>query len=416
MRSGLTQAPLPRAYFSGGDANEQCTIIHATDAKGGDGSKLEFCEDAVFWDVKTEQDGDVTGRQVLVSCDPGRKSWNTVMGPLRDPNPHGALWVVDYEGGAPNAKKVEFVGYPVGKDFHPLGIDISVSIAGNSSNVFVVNHGRYNTTIEQFTMHPSSPTKATYVRTISHKYFVAPNSIALTSPTSFFVTNDHILTRRLPGVLGHTLPLIETFFAIPLAFLGHVSIANDAGPGEAIIEHTFSKLGIPFANGVATSPDGKQVAVASSSLARVHIYKRTHDANGKQHLELTQYVPVPFAPDNLLYDDDGNLLVAGHPRFQSLGAVARNKTAPGVGSPSWLVKLVPRDAGEPLMTEYDLRAPYPASKRARAVVGHEVETIYQSDGLSPGGFSSSTTGLWDTKTGIVFISGLYAEGVLMCKP
>lgn len=417
MKSGFVKAPLPRAYFVGGDAEKHCTTIQAKDSKGSNGGRLAYCEDAVFWDSKDSEHNAVTSRRVLLSCDPGRKSWNTVMGPLRDPDPRGALWVLDYEGkDTPEPRKVDFVGYPADKDFHPLGLDISVSLAGNISNVFVVNHGRARTTVEQFTMDPSEPTTATYVRTISSKYFVAPNSVALTSPSSFFVTNDHVLTRRLPWYWGQTLPLVETLFALPLAFLAHVAIVNDNIPGSAVVQHTFPQLGIPFANGVAVSPDGSRVAVASSSLARVHVYKRTRSATGRESLELAQYVPVPFAPDNIAYDDEGNLCVAGHPFFPALIAVAKNTTAPDVGSPSWAVRLIPRDPGEPAMAEYDIKAPYPSSNRARAVVGHEIETVYQSDGVTPGGYPTSSSALRDSRTGTVFVVGLYAEGVLVCKP
>jgi DNA-binding beta-propeller fold protein YncE len=200
--------------------------------------------------------------------------------------------------------------YPAGHDFHPLGLDIYPSYNGNASNLFVVNHARERTVIEHFVLEPSEPTQATWVRTLVSNYFISPNSIALTSPTSFYVSNDHLLTRRIPTFLSHILPVAETFLALPLSWVSHVSLEEDADQHNMPkIRHTFAAMGISFANGVAVSPDGSKVAIAATSIGEIYFYSRSPN-NTLSH---THTVPMPFNPDNVMFDDEGSLIVAGHP-------------------------------------------------------------------------------------------------------
>ena len=335
------------------------------------------------------------------------------MGPLRDPEPRASLWIVDFDDKKATARELRLQDYPNDKDFHPLGLQVWPSKGGSSSNLFAVNHGRHNTTIEQFVISPSDTETAKYVRTITSRYFISPNALALTSPTSFFVSNDHLLTRRLPSILGEVLPMIETMGGLPLGFISHVSILNDATPGAAVIRHTVPKLGVPFPNGIALSPDKRTLAVASSSYARVYFFNRTQNEDDTESLTYTDQASVPFAPDNLHYDEDGVLLVAGHAYYPALIAVAANKT--GESAPSWIVSLARR--GEEQNTtgdlEFDTKAPYPVARRVNAPSSHEIETVYQGNGAV---FAGSTTGLRDSRTGTLFVTGLYQEGLLVCRP
>ncbi|KAJ6619709.1 hypothetical protein B0H10DRAFT_2163794 [Mycena sp. CBHHK59/15] len=303
---------------------------------------FRFCEDATFWDVRDTQD-QLIQRRVLVSCDPNRKECG----------PWGCT-------AAPGVAKL-----PPNHDFHPLGMEASPSVGGNNSNLFVVNHARSKAFIEQFTISPSSPSVATHVRTLSSPYFISPNSIALTSPNSFYVTNDHFMTRRLPSYLGKILPVVETIFGLPLGWVSHVSVDADPASSTPILEHKFSALYLPFANGVSISPSGSEVAVASTSLSQVHIYSRDAVSNALKHIHT---IPVPFSPDNLMFDETSAVIVAGHPHFPSL-------------------LQVPQTRG--------------------------VETLFQSNGTA---FSTSSTALRDSD-GTLYVTGLYAEqGILLCRP
>jgi hypothetical protein len=268
---------------------------------------LKYCEDAALWDIMSSS-GSLKERRVIVTCDPGRKAWNTVMGPLANPNPHGGLWI--YTPGKKSAELHRLVlkNYPKGHDFHPLGLDIYPSYGGNASNLFVINHARERSTIEHFTIFPSDPSQATWVNTLVSNYLVSPNSLALTSPTSFYVSNDHLITRRIPTYLSRVLPMVETLLGSPSSWVSHISLDHHGGSPR--IQHAFAALGIAFANGVALSPDGKQVALASSSVGEIYFYSRSPTNNTLKH---THTVPMPFSPDNIRFDDEGALLITGHP-------------------------------------------------------------------------------------------------------
>ncbi|KAF8515393.1 hypothetical protein BU17DRAFT_76882 [Hysterangium stoloniferum] len=389
----LVPAQLPIAYFAGGDADAKCDIIRENSGQ------MSLCEDIVFWDISN---GGVQDRRLLVSCDRSRFSWNTVMGPLQDPSSRGSLWIV-----APNSKvapaKIELENFPEESDFHPLGVGLfRQSPDADIWNLLVVNHGRHNSTIEQFSLSPTLPYRALYISTLTSPEFVAPNSVAFTSPSSFYVTNDHRFTRRLPGLIGKILPVLESMVLPGLSWVNHVTIKAD---GRMDVVRVAGN--VPFSNGIAISRDGLKVAVASSSGGQVRIYNRTDDNS----LSFDTSVALPFAPDNIGFEDDGRLLVAGHPDFIKLIQVADQKR---LTAPSWVVSIQARDEVlEPKSQKsYDLVAPYPAFKRAPISPSYEVTTLYQSNGT---GFSTSATSLWDDKSKALYTVGVYSEGILACQ-
>lgn len=429
----LSSNDLPIAYFSGGSHETQCSIV-----KDEVRNELKYCEDETFWDLVNPLSGALEDRLLILSCDPGRKEWNTVMGPLKSPDPRGALWVYPTRGTRAyesKPRRIEFRGYPENHDFHPLGVEVYPATSPkDESYMYVVNHGRARTTIEQFTMSWSNPTVATHVRTLSSPHFVSPNGLALTSPTSFYVTNDHYFTRRLPGFLGKTFPLIETVLGLPLSWIGHVSIVGTAEDSVFTVEHKTVANGISFANGISLSSSGSTVAVASSALGEILLYARDVATNG---LTFSSRIPLPFSPDNVAFSHSHGrtragaedvLITAGHPDFPALIKVADNVT--GALAPSWVVSLTPTPQPEIILPsspgsmvapkEYDMEAPLSASKRARGVSSHVARTLYQSNGT---GFSGSTTGLWDASLdgegkgkgkGKLYVIGLYHEGFLVC--
>jgi hypothetical protein len=158
------------------------------------------------------------------------------------------------------------------------------------------------------------------------------------------------------------------------------------------------------------------VAIASTTLGEILFYERDVTT---QALSLCARVPTPFAPDNIMYDSRGSLIVAGHPDFPALVAVAAGRT--GARAPSWVLSITPSPAPPGVGAEvdaemelaWDVDAPVPASRKVPRVPGYEVRTLYQSDGSE---FSSSSTGLRDSKTGVLYVVGLYQDGLMVCSP
>ena len=451
----LHKASLPKGYVAGGNFDTDCKDIGTIATP-----EIASCEDAAFWDLH-DASGRLKERRLVLGCDPNRHNWNTVMGPLRDPNPRATLWlyteptdssvtadvtsppaaakdkatsIIDKIKGTgktttieetpkehrqPDLRKLELKNYPEGHDFHPLGIEIWPSYDGNSSYLYAVNHARARTVIEQFLLDPVDLNIATYIRTISHPWFISPNALALTSPNSFYVSNDHLFTRRLP-ILGKFVPITETILGLPLSFVAHVTLNPPSSPPSSptIKEHTIEAPFIPFSNGVSLSPGGGELAIASTTTNRVLFYLRDKTTN---KLTFKDAVPIPFCPDNIRYyapesrnDDTSELVVSGHPHFPSVAQVAANK--PGAVGQSWVVSIT---KGSKANTDviYDAQAPFSANEKvpySAIPKDYTVETLFQSNGI---GFSTSSTGLRDSLTGNVYISGLYApQGAIVCRP
>ncbi|KDR76333.1 hypothetical protein GALMADRAFT_247725 [Galerina marginata CBS 339.88] len=427
------RSPFTRGYIANGDYASDCKVA-IRDAERQE--EMSSCEDGSFWELHNAQ-GKVVERPVIVSCDPGRRGWNTVMGPLRNPDPHGALWLyvpqnrADKGQGKPQilsskiaankAHRIVLKNYPANHDFHPLGVEIWPSHAGNSSNVYVINHARERTVVEQFVINPSTPTEAEHVRTISSFHFLSANGLALTSPDAFYVSNDHLLTRRLP-IVGHVLPVAESLLALPLGFVSHITLNKHThAGGDAIAKQTFTKMFIPFPNGVAVSSSGSEVAIVSTSTNQILIYGRDPLTDKLTHKKDT--VIVPFSPDNAHYapslEGEGeDIIVAGHPNFPDLTKVAASKA--GATSASWVVAIVPKPSSrQGANTQFDLEAPVSTSSKLKTDgEGWTLKTLFQSDGVEEsGGFSGSTTGLRDPVTGTFYVAGLYDKGGFMvCEP
>jgi hypothetical protein len=240
-----------------------------------------------------------------------------IQGPLRNPGPHGALWLYT-PGHAP--QPIALTEYLQEHDFHPLGLEIWPSHDGNGSNLYVINHARQRTFIEHFILDPAKPTGARHDRTISAPYLPSPNSIALTSPHSFFLSNDHLMTRRIP-IVGGFISLFKSVLSLPLGYVLHVTLSPDTQP--TILNISVPVPFIPSANGVALTPDGSTLAVASS-LAQVRLYDRDLATNTLTRRAHT--IDFPFPADNVRFSHDATLFVAGHPYFPSLIHLSANKT------------------------------------------------------------------------------------------
>ena len=75
------------------------------------------------------------------------------MGPMRNPNPRGSLWVYTYGGSrAPELTTVELTGFPASAYFHPLGIDITPVPGTNKYHLFVINHSKDASVIDLFSL------------------------------------------------------------------------------------------------------------------------------------------------------------------------------------------------------------------------------------------------------------------------
>jgi hypothetical protein len=346
---------------------------------------------------------------------------------MKDPSGKGGIYVLTYADDPKKpvyTERITVENWPEKLDFHPLGLDIITGTPGEPSTLFVVNHDRIATAVEKIEIDPKtlkagkrSMSRSNFHGWLSphltlttlypvfrqhlhHRMFWAANSVAALSSTSILVSNDHFFTRRGLAPLSFFMPLVESMMMLPLGTVIHLDFAT----GE--LRTSIAAWGIPFANGVALSPDRKEVAVVACSSAYVQLYSL--EEKGGVSLRYKTAVKMPFSPDNVDYTHDGRLMVAGHPYFPGLTKFSKGKADK---APSWVVEIANRTVTGVAEGEDDKQSPYPVTKRAPSHAEYSVQTVFMSDGNV---FSSSTTGLWDPQAGKLFTTGLYADGISVC--
>lgn len=276
-------------------------------------NELKYCEDLIHWE---------TANLLIVSCDGGRKDWNTVMGPLRNPTPRGKLYIYHLDRpfsttsinqSKPNLYSLELNGFPIDSDFHPLGIEIHPQDQF-TARLFVVNHRRDRSVIEVFkiktTKGAETQAQLNWLFTLTHPLLNTPNSIVALTSNSLLVTNDHLINRRQYGPFGPVLHTIETLFRLPG---GNVISLEFEDHGKESASVKINQL--TFANGIAINQDRSMLIIATSTPMKVLFYQIKPDPTTNLQFEFKYLTSrkLEFGPDNLSIDDQDNLIIAGHP-------------------------------------------------------------------------------------------------------
>ncbi|MBW0493485.1 hypothetical protein O181_033200 [Austropuccinia psidii MF-1] len=302
--------------------------------------EMKFCEDVVYWPI---------AQSAIVSCDPGRPEWNTVIGPLKNPNPRGRLFAYHLNNLSTPANEIpssdhriyslDLDGFPSTQDFHPLGLEIDDS-NDHLSRLFVVNHRRDRSVIEIFELKLSQINPGVlpilsikWRRTLAHDLIWTPNSITVSGPNSLLVSNDHYFNRRISPFFH----ILETFLHIPGGNVVQVEFEDEVNtvlkddsaltkekkfkPGEWNGVKVYKVVDkISFANGLVLTPDGSTLVVASSMTRSLLYYHRLPPTPSVQQLRFS-YVGsrlLTFGPDNISLFGPRQLVVAGHPHGLTL--------------------------------------------------------------------------------------------------
>jgi arylesterase/paraoxonase len=157
----------------------------------------------------------------------------------------------------------------------------------------------------------------TYRESISYPDLVSPNDLIAVGPSQFYVTNDH---RYAPG---NPMQLVEDYLGLPLSNVSYY----DGTHGS------IGATGLRFANGITATNDLKTFFVSQATGRKISVFNRDSSTN-----ELTKQsdIAIKFGPDNLEWDTQGNLWVAGHPRLFDFLAHTDNADN---HSPSQVVKI-----------------------------------------------------------------------------
>ncbi|KAF9514171.1 hypothetical protein BS47DRAFT_1343513 [Hydnum rufescens UP504] len=349
-KSNIQTTILTPGYYFAGDANKTCEVITRPDP-----SRISHCEDGVH----------IAHKKLLITCDPGRIDWSPIMGIMTNPNKNGAFWIYDY-GSEDSLQPVQLVGFPSGRTSILL-----------PAYVFTANLDVKASVVDIFTMSNKAPYKAFYKRTFSHPLIHAPNSLLPISPTQLYISVDHRFTVRMPKWIAK-LSLLENI--------------------------------LPDGRGWSSHKTERNLSSRRPWHAPIRFYDRDPGTN---KLRFREKIPVPFLPDNLRYDSEGNIVVGGHPNIGQMWEVVY-----GVRpySPSWIGRISRRKPlldGMTVLAPDDQAAPFvKASDRIPRHPKYEFKTLYYSDGSQ---YSCSSTGILDGEE-LVAMSLLGQASCTVSKP
>jgi len=242
--------------------------------------------------------------------------------------PGGSVFAVDLST-TPPAKRLLADQASLGFRFHPRGCSFFAGGNGERRLMVISDRTEADHVVEIFDVVGAAfdTVALRHVRPIADAdHFVSPNDLVAVDGDCFYVTNDH-------GARNVLLRSLEDLFALPVSTVVFCDGSRC---------HTVAK-GIVFANGIAIDRARGRLYVAATRSKKLHVY--AWDA-GDPAKELTgsDAVDLPGCPDNLEWDEDGNLWIGADPSFVQLALYAA-----GVHStaPSQVLRVSFDDAGNP---------------------------------------------------------------------
>jgi arylesterase/paraoxonase len=222
-------------------------------------------------------------------------SANNLPEDVKHPGPNGSIYILDptVANGEPRA-----VSPALDFNFYPHGI--SSFSSGDTTRLFVVNHRADGGSVEVFDW---TGTELKYVRSIQSPFLPNNhNDIVATGLDTFYVTVEQ----------GSEDPLMKNLENYTRIGRGGVLYYDGR-------EFTQVSHGLNYANGIAMHPNGGYVLVSEMLALRVRVFERDRQTNA---LKSIGTIPVTMGPDNLSFEDDGTLWVAGHPKLFDVKAHA----------------------------------------------------------------------------------------------
>jgi arylesterase/paraoxonase len=264
-------------------------------------------------------------------------------------------------------------------DFHPLG----VAVDKQTKQILVANTPTETANATSIDVYSNQDNRLSLVKSIKSMYIFAPNSIYILpqknmrSPDgqfpSFIVTNDHYFVSGWKKALENNLLL-------PLGSLAMYDARSDAV--KPLLR------GFAFANGVTGNTNGTLLYVAETYGQRIWKFSMAVPSgeDGKVELKKIKAGKVNMAVDNLSFQEEtGDVIAAGHPIGYKIIKYARS------------------DDKANLMV--------PPSMVLRWKANGSMSYVMTDDGST---FGTSTTGIIDSVTNSLIVSGLYENGILIC--
>jgi arylesterase/paraoxonase len=233
----------------------------------------------------------------------------------------GAIYAYDLKSPSPRPRNLTPTA---DADFQPHGI--SLYRGGDGREVlYAINHAGGRHGIEIYDL---VDVKLSHRATLSDPLLVAPNDLVAVGRDRLYVTNDHANAAGVTRVL-------EEHLGLPLSRVVHYD-------GARFVE---AASGIPYANGINVSPDGRTLYVGSTTGGSVFVFG-IDSASGA--LQERGEIGVGSGVDNIEIDEAGDLWIGAHPKLLRFVEHAGDASQ---HSPSQVIRVRAPDSADPVVEE-----------------------------------------------------------------
>ena len=219
-----------------------------------------------------------------------------------DHMPGGSIFALDLNS-EPLAKRLLDDQASLGFPFHPRGCSLFTGKNAERRLMVISDRTANDHVVEIFDVvgEAFGAIGLRHVRTIvDTDHLVSPNDLVALDGDRFYVANDH-------GARNMLLRSLEDLYGLPLSTVVF---------WDGSRSHTVAK-GIVFANGIALDNARDRLYVASTRSKKINVYDWDASDPAKELTE-SDHIALPGCPDNLEWDEDGNLWIGANPSFVQL--------------------------------------------------------------------------------------------------
>jgi arylesterase/paraoxonase len=223
-----------------------------------------------------------------------------------DEMPGGAVYGLDLNA-VPLAKRPLVDQASLGFAFHPRGCSFFAGETGDRRLMVISDRSNSDHVVEIFDVVGEKFEALTlkHIHTVvDADHLISPNDLVALDGERFYAGNDH-------GARSKLLRGVEDLTGLPLSTVSFW----DGSRG-----HTVAS-GISFANGMALDRARGRLYVAATRSKKISVYPWDAQAPAKWLVE-SESISLPGCPDNLEWDEEGNLWIGADPNFMKLGLFA----------------------------------------------------------------------------------------------